>query len=56
MALKKGTDEFLRVTPFLTEEMLEGIALAKRLRIAATTLEGILTIDNKAALSKPKKR
>ena len=39
-----------------TEEMHEDIALAKRLRIAATTLEGILTIDNKAASSKPKKR
>lgn len=39
-----------------TEEMLEDIALAKRLRIAATTLDGILTIDNKAASSKPLKK
>lgn len=39
-----------------TEEMLEDIALAKRLRIAATTLEGIITIENKAASNKPKKR
>lgn len=30
-----------------SEDVLEDIALAKRFRIPATTIDGILTIDNK---------
>lgn len=40
----------------MSEEVLENIALAKRLRIAATTLEGITTIDRKKGGSKCRRK